>query len=36
MSKDVHNVKVKIFEYNSFFDICNIFSRLLLQHKISL
>ena len=36
VSKDLNDVKVTIFDYDSFFDICNIPSCLLLQHKIAL
>ena len=36
VSKDLNDVKVMIFEYDSFFDILNILSCLRLQHKISL
>ena len=36
VTKDLHDVKVKIFHYDSIFDRCNIPSCLLLQHKIAL
>ena len=35
-SKDLIEIKVKIFQYNSFFDMRTILSCLLLQHKLAL